>query len=115
MLDEDLDDLGPIHIVIPGRADDPRLPRLEIPGVVVSYVPELHPDDMAVVNGIPVTSVARTLVDLADDMSREELTATFQRAREVGLLDMADVEAAYARVEWRPSLHMLRQVMDGFG
>ena len=31
-----------------------------------------------------------------------------------GLLDMDAVEASCARVEWRPSLPMLREVMDEF-
>lgn len=47
-------------------------------------------------------------------MSRAELSATFERAREMGLLDIAAVEASYARVEWRPSLALLRSVMDEF-
>ena len=36
------------------------------PGVVVHYSPPLHPDDVAVVDGIPCTSVARTLVDCVE-------------------------------------------------
>lgn len=103
-----------IDVTVPGRPDDPRAPRLEIPGVRIHYVPELHPDDVTVLHGIPSTTPARTLVDLAECMSRDELRATFARAREIGLLDMEAVEASYARVEWRPSLAMLRQVMDEF-
>jgi len=103
-----------IHITVPGRPDDPRTPRPNIPGVVVHHVPELHPDDVTVLDGIRCTSPARTLVDLAECMDREELRATFARAREIGLLDMRAVEASYARLEWRPSLRMLREVMDEF-
>ena len=107
------DDL--IHVTVPGRPDDPRnLNRPSIPGVVVHYVPELHPDDVTVLDGIPCTTPARTLVDLAECMDREELRETFARAREIGLLDMRAVEASYARLEWRPSLPMLREVMDEF-
>jgi len=103
-----------IDVTVPGRPDDPRAPRLEIPGVRIHYVPQLHPDDVAVHHGIPVTSPARTLVDLAECLDRDELRAAFARAREIGLLDMGAVEASYARVEWRPSLRMLREVMDEF-
>ncbi len=106
------DDL--IHVTIPGRPDDPRTPRPNIPGVIVHHVPELHPDDRTMHDGIPCTSPARTLVDLAEVMDREELRATFARARDIGLLDMRAVEASYKRVEWRPSLRMLREVMDEF-
>ena len=46
--------------------------------------------------------------------TRDELRDCFVRARELQLLDMEAVEASYARVEWRPSLAMLREVMDEF-
>jgi predicted transcriptional regulator of viral defense system len=104
----------PIHVTVAARADDPRNPPADIPGVVIHHAPELHPDDVTVVDGIPVTSVARTLVDLAEVMDAGELRATFARARRMGLLDMEAMEASYARVEWRPSLRMLRAVMDEF-
>lgn len=104
----------PIHITIPASGDDPRAIPLAPPGVVIHRGPALHPDDMAVVDGIPVTSVSRTLVDLAEVLSRDELRAAFWRARELGLLDLAAVDASYARVEWRPSLHMLHEVIGEF-
>jgi hypothetical protein len=56
MLDE------PIHVSVPGRQLDPRYPA-PAEGVVVHYVPELHPDDVTVVRGIPVTTPSRTLID----------------------------------------------------
>ena len=103
----------PIHVTVPGSPSDPR--TFKAPeGVVIHHAPDLHPDDVTVVDGIPVTSVARTLVDLAEDMTRDELRAAFAQARKRGILDMAAVEAAYARVEWRPSLAMLHEVMGEF-
>jgi hypothetical protein len=104
----------PVHITIRGCADDPRMPAPDPAGVVVHRVPALHPDDVTVVDGLPVTSVSRTLVDLAETLTRDELRAAFARARELGILDMAAVEASHARVEWRPSLRMLREVMAEF-
>lgn len=103
----------PIHITVPGTSGDPRAVASP-PGIVVHHAPNLHPDDMTDVDGIPVTSVARTLVDLAEVMTPDELRAAFAQARQRGILDMAAVEAAYARVEWRSSLQMLREVMDEF-
>ena len=80
----------------------------------MQYGPPLHPDDVATVDGIPVTSVARTLVDLAECMSKTELRETFEIARRKGLLNIADVRASRARVEWRPSLAMLDEVIAEF-
>jgi len=103
----------PIHVTVPGRPDDPRVTGVTA-GVVTHHVPELHPDDVAIVEGVPVTSLARTLVDLAEVMTHDELRAVFAQARARGILDMAAVEAAYTRVEWRPSLAMLHDVIDEF-
>ena len=105
----------PIHITVPGNPDDPRSLPPAPPGVVIHRVPELHPDDVTVVDGIPCTSIARTLVDMAEEMSRDELRALFARARERGLLDIDAVKASAARVEWRPSLPMLYEVIGEFG
>jgi hypothetical protein len=66
------------------------------------------------VDGLPVTSVARTLVDLADVMSEEELRECFAVARAWGLLDLDDLAAARSRVEWRPALAMLDRVIAEF-
>ena len=107
-------DDGLIHVTVPARGDDPRTPVPDIPGVVVHRVPELHPDDMTVVDGIPCTSVSRTLIDCGEVCDKKELRAMFATARARGLLDMRAVEASYARVEWRPSLQMVREVMDEF-
>ncbi len=105
----------PVHVTVPGCAGDPRSLPEPPPGVVIHRVPELHPDDLDVIHGIPCTSVARTLVDLAEVMSRAELRATFARARDLGMLDLDAVNASAARVEWRPSLKMLHEVIAEFG
>jgi hypothetical protein len=103
----------PIHISVPGVGGDPR-DDVSIPGVVIHRVPELHPDDVTVADGLPVTSPSRTLIDLAEVMEREELRDAFARARALGLLDSEKLRAARARVEWRPSLAMLDEVIAEF-
>jgi hypothetical protein len=52
---------------------------------------------------------------MAEEMTRDELRALFARAREMGLLDIDAVKASAARVEWRPSLPMLYEVIAEFG
>jgi hypothetical protein len=102
-----------IHVLVPGSADDPRA-AAPIPGVVIHRGPPLHPDDVTTINGIPVTSPSRTLIDCAECMTAAELRGAFARARELGLLDRNAMRAARARVEWRPSLAMLDEVIDEF-
>ena len=104
----------PIHICIPGEPGDPR-EQLDLPdGIVAHYVPPLHPDDIAIVDGLPVTSVPRTLIDLAEVMDRDELRSCFATALDKGLLDMEELAASRARVEWRPSLAMLDELIAEF-
>ena len=105
--------MEPIHITVSGSADDPRIDE-SIPGVVIHRGPPLHPDDVTVYHGLPITTPSRTLIDLAEDMTRSELTEAFGRARDLGLLDPDALRASRARVEWRPSLAMLDEVIEEF-
>lgn len=66
------------------------------------------------IGGLRVTSLARTLVDVAECSTREELYGYFLQCHLRGDLDLEAVEASYSRVEWRPSLPMLRSVIDEF-
>ncbi|MFN8152173.1 MAG: hypothetical protein U0R24_13750 [Solirubrobacterales bacterium] len=108
-----MSDHEPIHVTVPGSPDDPRVPK-SMPGVVVHHVPELHPDDVCIFRGIRMTTPSRTLIDLAEVMDKEELRGCFARAEEQGLLDPEQLAAARARVEWRPSLAMLDEVIAEF-
>lgn len=103
----------PIHVTVPGAPGDPREDR-SIPGIVIHRCPPLHPDDLTVHNGIPVTSVSRTLIDCAECMDIDELRELFASARDKGMLDPEALRASRARVEWRPSLALLDEVIDEF-
>ena len=47
-------------------------------------------------------------------MTIDELRRLFARARAIGLLDPEALRAARGRVEWRPSLAMLDEVIEEF-
>jgi hypothetical protein len=109
------DDFGPIDVTVPCSAADPRLDEPPPPGVRIHRVPALHPEDVVIhPSGLPVTSVARTLIDLAEVLTRDELREAFAAAQARGLLDMAALHRSRTRVEWRPSLAMLDSVIDEF-
>lgn len=61
----------------------------------------LTPEDVAVTRGIPVTSPARTLVDLAPMLTPGQLQSTLGEADRRGLLDVAAVERALRRTKGR--------------
>jgi hypothetical protein len=96
-----------MHLYVPGATDDPRSTEEAPNGIVIHRGPPLHPDDVAPVDGVPTTSVSRTLIDLAEICDAGELYGCFLAARERGLLDLDDLAAARERVEWRPSLALV--------
>ena len=98
----------------PAAQTIPALRVTYLRGVVIHHVPELHPDDVSVVKGVRTTSPSRTLIDLAEVMDVTELRECFANARDLGLLDLEELAAARARVEWRPSLAMLDEVIAEF-
>jgi very-short-patch-repair endonuclease len=57
----------------------------------------LAPEDLTVVDGIPTTSVARTLVDLADVLPPHQLTKVLSEAERLHTFDGRAIEAAYER------------------
>jgi hypothetical protein len=102
---------NPIDITIQGDAEDPRSHMSARPGIIIHRSPPLHPDDLDEIDGVPITSLARTLVDLAEISEEEELRFYFAQARAQGRLDIDAVRASADRVEWRPSLPMLYGVI----
>lgn len=67
----------------------------------VHRVRSLDPADVTKVAGIPVTTVARTLVDLADVVHLESLAKAFSEAERMQRLDLKAVHAARARTRGR--------------
>jgi len=57
----------------------------------------LADDDVTVHDGVPVTTVARTLFDLASDVRRTELAGAVDEAHRRGLYDQAAVDAQLGR------------------
>jgi very-short-patch-repair endonuclease len=75
-----------------GRA---RLPRIELHGS------RLDRSDVAVRAAIPVTTLARTIVDLAGVVSKDHLARALGEAERLGALDVEAIEAARRRVRGR--------------
>lgn len=57
----------------------------------------LHPEDVTVVDGIPCTSIARTLLDIAATETPRRLERAMEEAERRGTFDLAAVERACAR------------------
>ncbi len=98
-----IDDL--IDITIP-RSNRRR------PGLRVHRSRALHPEDTQVLRGIPVTSVARTLVDLAEVVSDRELEAALDEATTRRLTTTASVSAAVERLHGRRGTSRLKRLLE---
>jgi very-short-patch-repair endonuclease len=72
----------------------------------------IHRDERTVVNGIPVTTVARTLFDLAEVTGERTVESAFEEADRLGLLQMRALEAVCARGHGRRALRVIRPLID---
>jgi very-short-patch-repair endonuclease len=84
------------------------------PGIAVHRSRHVHPDDRSRVDGIPTTSVARTLVDLADVLNERRLTGAVRQAELLELLDVRAIEKTLARLPGRKGSHRLRRVLAAY-
>jgi predicted transcriptional regulator of viral defense system/very-short-patch-repair endonuclease len=97
---------GTIHLTAPTRQ---RLKR----DFVVHFA-TLEPDDTATVDGIPVTSPARTVLDLVPEESRRDLERLLQRADDNKLLDRRRFEATLARAGGHRGRGKLAEALRNF-
>ncbi len=67
------------------------------PGITLHRVRTLHHDDRTVRQGIPVTTVARTLLDLADVLHHDDLERAFDAAERLGVLDLRSLRVLLRR------------------
>src|SRR3954470_4274752 len=91
-----------IHVTTPDRG------RTSKKRVRVHRVRSLQPADVTVVDGIPVTSVARTLFDIARTESPRQLRYALDQAERLRLLDVR----ALQRFEGLPGWRALASALD---
>jgi very-short-patch-repair endonuclease len=97
---------GTFHLTAPSR-------RHRKEKVVVHFA-RLEPDDVTTVDGIPVTSPARTVLDLAPDESVRDLGRLLERADERDLLDRRRFEALLARAGGHPGRAKFAAALRGY-
>lgn len=82
-----------------------------IEGVRIHRCRSLAPGEVTEVNGIPCTTVARTLLDLAALGDRQALISAITRAEELRVYDGAEVGAALDRARGKRGARLLRSVL----
>jgi very-short-patch-repair endonuclease len=84
-----------------GAIDVTTTRRIAVRGVVIHRTTVLAADDVTTRRGVPVTTLARTLVDLAGILSEEQLAKLLRETDRAGHLGATVVRAAHDRVEGR--------------
>jgi very-short-patch-repair endonuclease/predicted transcriptional regulator of viral defense system len=84
----------------------------QIDGIKAHRVPYPTPSEVRHVHGIPCTSVARTVVDLAGTHGIEKLREAVEMAATRKVLDIAAIEAVLAKWPRRRGAPTLRIVLD---
>jgi predicted transcriptional regulator of viral defense system len=95
-----------IDVTIPGRS-----PRKHA-GIDVHRSTTLTPEDVTTVHGIPCTTVARTILDLAQVIKGRPLERALDQAEILDLLDLAALDDQIERNKARPAAKRLRAVLD---
>jgi very-short-patch-repair endonuclease len=76
--------------------------RARRPGIEIHHSVTLAAQDTTVVEGIPVTTIARTLVDLANVVASDGVAKALREAEHLRAVDAHELEAAMARARHRP-------------
>lgn len=98
----------------PGRFDLTAPTRRHRREPIVVHFARLDDEDHAVVDGIAVTSVARTMLDLAPSESTRNLHRMMDRAEERKTFDLRRFDRLLARAGGHPGRVKLRYALDNF-
>jgi very-short-patch-repair endonuclease len=97
-----------IEVTVPARGRKSR------DGIRLHRVRALDPEDVDVLDGFPITSLARTLLDFAEVARQWELERAIEEAERRRLLDLRELDAAMRRGQGRRGLKPLRAVLADF-
>jgi very-short-patch-repair endonuclease len=98
---------GPVEVTAP-HGSRPK------PGIEVHTTRLIHPDDRSTIDGIPTTSVARTIVDLTEVLPDRRLTAVVNEAEVLRLFDLRAIEEAMERLPRRHGRRRLERVLANY-
>jgi very-short-patch-repair endonuclease len=93
-----------IHVALPGRGGVHRRPGLRL-----HRIRYLHPSDVTRRDGIPVTSPARTLLDLAAGLPTRELARAVEEATILRLVSIDSLAEQFSRYPRHHGVAALRE------
>jgi hypothetical protein len=81
------------------------------PGIHAHAAASLTAEDVTEIDGIPCTTLSRTLIDLAEVVSRRATVLAMDQAERLRVFDLVDLEAALARVPSRRGAAIVRSIL----
>jgi hypothetical protein len=88
--------------------------RTAPPGIRLHRTRSIAPDELTRLHGLPITTPARTLLDLAATLTTKRLSTAISRAEQHRLLDFDDLHRLLARHPRRPGTPTLRTVLASY-
>jgi hypothetical protein len=95
-----------IEVTVPGRSGRDR------PGIDIHHARNLTPADVTVVDTIPCTTVARTLLDLAEVVTPRQLERAFDQSEILELFDLHAIKDQLVRNPTRPGATAVQRVLE---
>jgi very-short-patch-repair endonuclease len=107
---------GALHGIVNSGRIEVTVPRScgAHPGITVHRTRSLDDPDRTFIAAVPVTTVARTLVDLADTESEERLAKAVHEAEILRVFDLRALEQAQARAGTRTGRGRLTRVLAAY-
>jgi very-short-patch-repair endonuclease len=107
---------GALHGLLSSQRIEVSAPRgcKPKPGIAIHRPRPIRAEDRTDVDEIPVTTVARTLVDLADVLDDERLAKAVHQAEILRTFDLQSLEAAERRAGKRKGRHRLARVLAAY-
>jgi hypothetical protein len=99
------DNRSKIDVTLPSPSGRPR------PGIAIHRSPTLTPADVTTVDVIPVTTVPRTLLDLAEVIDRQGLERAVSEADVLRIFDLRAMDEVLSRADGRRGSAALRAVL----
>jgi Protein of unknown function (DUF559) len=97
-----------VDVTVPGRS------RRGQDGVDLHLVRSLDPRDVTEHEGVPITTVPRTLLDLAEVVPKQRLKRAIEEADRLRLFDATALQELMARSPGRHGLKPLRELLADF-
>jgi very-short-patch-repair endonuclease len=96
---------GRVDVTVPGRSS--RGQR----GIALHQVRRLDPRDTTVKDGLPITTVARTLLDNAEVLRERQIERMIEEAERLRLFDLAAIRETCDRNRGRRGIRLLRAIL----